>query len=110
MEPSGAATTVVDNEVVYVQFKLEAPEAKSVAVAGDFNEWVPEVMLADPDGDGVWAGRLKLSPGVHRYMYVIDGSHWVTDPYAERYTEDGFGRQNAVIAITGGAGARSLAP
>jgi len=110
VEPSGAATTVVDNEVVYVQFKLEAPEAKSVAVAGDFNEWVPGVMLADPDGDGVWAGRLKLSPGVHRYMYVIDGSHWVTDPYAERYTEDGFGRQNAVIAITGGAGARSLAP
>ena len=110
VEPSGAATTVVDNEVVYVQFKLEAPEAKSVAVAGDFNEWVPGVMLADPDGDGVWVGRLKLSPGVHRYMYVIDGSHWITDPYAERYTEDGFGRQNAVIAITGGAGARSLAP
>ena len=108
--PSGAATTIVDNEVVYVQFKLEAPEAKSVAVAGDFNEWVPEVMLADPDGDGVWAGRLKLSPGVHKYMYIIDGSYWVTDPHAERYTEDGFGRQNAVIAITGGAGARSLAP
>ena len=43
-------------------------------------------------------------------MYVIDGSYWVTDPHAERYTEDGFGRQNAVIAITGGAGARSLAP
>lgn len=110
VEPSGAATALVDNEVVYVQFKLEAPEAKSVAVAGDFNEWVPEVMLADPDGDGVWVGRLKLAPGVHKYMYVIDGNHWITDPHAERYTEDGFGRQNAVIAITGGAGARSLAP
>ena len=110
VEPSAAATALVGDEVVYVQFKLEAPEAQSVAVAGDFNGWVPEVALADPDGDGVWVGRLKLSPGVHKYMYVINGKQWITDPHAERYTEDGFGRQNAVIAITGGAGARSLAP
>ncbi len=109
-EPAGAATTLVGEEVVYVQFVLEAPDAQSVAVAGDFNEWQPQFTLADPDGDGKWSGRLRLAPGVHKYMFVIDGETWITDPHAERYVEDGFGNRNAVIAITGGAGARSLAP
>lgn len=110
VEPSGAATALVPEEAVYVQFVLEAPQAASVAVAGDFNDWLPETPLADPDGDGVWSGRVRLAPGVHKYMFVIDGSQWITDPQAERYTEDGFGNRNAVLAITGGAGAGSLAP
>lgn len=110
VEPSSAATALVSEESVYVQFVLEAPEAISVAVAGDFNGWAPETALADPDGDGVWSGRVRLTPGVHKYMFVIDGTDWITDPQAERYAEDGFGNRNAVLAITGGAGAGSLAP
>ena len=109
-EPLGATTAMVGDKAVYVQFALEAPDAQSVAVAGDFNDWRPEIELADPDGDGVWSGRLLLSPGVHKYMFVIDGTDWVTDPLAEQYVEDGFGNRNSVLAITGGAGAGSLAP
>jgi len=108
--PAGSATALVGEEPVYVQFKLEAPGAQSVAVAGDFNDWAPEFALTDPDGDGVWAGRVRLVPGLHKYMFVLDGDRWITDPLAERYAEDGYGNRNAVIAITGGAGAGSLAP
>ncbi len=88
-----------EEAVVYVQFILHAPEASSVALAGDFNEWRPTVVLEDPAGDGVWTARVPLRPGVHEYMFVIDGSRWVTDPLAERYSEDGFGNRNAVLAI-----------
>ncbi|WP_423924832.1 hypothetical protein [Candidatus Palauibacter sp.] len=109
-EPAGAAATLVSEEVHYVQFRLEAPGATSVYVAGDFNDWQPEIALADPYGTGVWSGRVRLPPGVHKYMFLVDGETWMTDPHAERYVEDGYGNQNAVIAITGGAGARSLAP
>lgn len=84
---------------VYVQFLFRAPGARSVALAGDFNEWRPDVALQDPDGDGVWAARVPLRPGVHEYMFVVDGEEWVTDPQAERYAEDGFGNRNAVVAI-----------
>ena len=109
-DPAGAAATLVGEEVHYVQFRIEAPGATSVHVAGDFNEWRPEIALADPYGTGVWSGRVRLPPGVHKYMFLVDGETWMTDPHAERYVEDGYGNQNAVIAITGGAGARSLAP
>lgn len=96
--PSEAPT-----ELVSVQFSLQAPDASTVQVAGDFSNWEPVTRLQDPDGDGVWTGRVTLRPGVHEYMFVVDGTRWVTDPRAERYTDDGFGHRNAVLALgTGG--------
>ena len=95
-EPSPGPAAVA---TIYVQFMLEAPSAQSVAVAGDFNSWSPELALTDPDGDGIWTGRVALRPGVHQYMFVIDGSQWLTDPEAGRYVDDGFGNRNAVLVI-----------
>ncbi len=85
--------------VVYVQFTLDAPGARSVAVSGDFNQWAADATMDDPDGDGVWTVRVALEPGVHEYMFVIDGDRWVTDPLASRYADDGFGNRNAVVAV-----------
>lgn len=89
--------------VVYVQFRLDAPSASSVAVAGDFSEWEPEFTLEDLDGDGVWTGRVPVRPGVHAYMFLIDGTEWQTDPNADRYRDDGFGNRNAILAVAAGA-------
>lgn len=89
--------------VVYVQFSLEAPAATSVAVAGDFSDWEPAFTLEDLDGDGVWTGRVPIRPGVHGYMFLIDGTSWQTDPRAGRYQDDGFGNRNAVLAVAAGA-------
>ncbi|MFQ5679866.1 MAG: glycoside hydrolase family 13 [Gemmatimonadota bacterium] len=94
---TGAAGTSVQS--VYVQFLLDAPAASSVSLAGDFTDWTPQVELQDLDGDGIWTALVPLTPGVHEYMFVVDGSTWVTDPYAERYADDGFGNRNAVLAI-----------
>jgi hypothetical protein len=89
-----------EDAVVFVQFILEAPGASSVAVAGDFDGWEGSNLLSDPDGDGVWSGRAPVKPGVHAYMFLVDGSTWMTDPRAERYAEDGFGNRNAILAVT----------
>ena len=86
-------------EVVYVQFVLDAPAATSVAVAGDFTDWEPAFTLDDPDGDGIWSGRIPVRPGVHAYMFVVDETQWMTDPNAGRYQDDGFGNRNAVLAV-----------
>lgn len=91
-------------QTVYVKFLLEAPAARSVSLAGNFNSWSPDIPLQDPDGDGVWTATVPMKPGVHEYMFVVDGSNWVTDPYAGRYEEDGFGNRNAVLAIAGPSG------
>ncbi len=97
--PKSGADVPMAPETVYVQFVLEAPGAQSVSVAGDFSGWEDQHTLDDADGDGVWTGRVPLRPGVHQYMFVIDGADWVTDPQAERYADDGFGNRNAIIAV-----------
>jgi hypothetical protein len=86
-------------EIVYVQFLLEAPTASSVAVAGDFTDWQPSFTLEDPDGDGIWSGRIPVRPGVHGYMFLVDETEWRTDPNAGRYQDDGFGNRNAILAV-----------
>ena len=85
--------------VVYVQFVFEAPGVRSVAVAGAFSEWDQRHPLEDADGDGVWIGRVPVLPGVHEYMFIVNGDTWVTDPRADRYVDDGFGNRNAVLAV-----------
>jgi hypothetical protein len=97
--PSAPGPTPQEDLVVYVQFALEAPGAQSVAVAGDFDGWEGSHTLEDVDGDGVWTGRIPLRPGVHAYMFLVDGTDWMTDPRAQRYQEDGFGNRNAVLAV-----------
>ena len=85
---------------ILVEFSLEAPGATTVAVAGDFSGWESNFILDDVDGDGIWTGRIPITPGLHKYMFVIDGTDWVTDPRAQRYSDDGFGNRNAVLAVT----------
>jgi hypothetical protein len=95
MPPPGTVQEVV----VYVQFALDAPGAQSVSVAGDFDGWTGSFSLQDANGDGTWTGRIPLQPGVHAYMFLVDGSTWVTDPLAQRYADDGFGNRNAILAV-----------
>ncbi len=85
---------------ILVEFSLDAPGATTVAVAGDFSGWESNFVLDDANGDGIWTGRIPITPGVHKYMFVIDGTDWVTDPRAQRYSDDGFGNRNAVLAVT----------
>ena len=85
---------------VEVTFTISGIEAKSIAVAGDFNGWNTSTnQLEDPEGDGIWTGKIYLKPGRYEYMLVVDDSKWITDPNAKVYTNDGFGSKNAVLYI-----------
>lgn len=99
--PAASTRAATDDARTYVQFVYVAQGARSVTVAGDFNGWNEEdFALRDPDGDGIWTGRLPLRPGLHQYMLVVDGE-WVADPLAERYVDDGFGNRNGLITVDG---------
>lgn len=85
---------------VEVTFNISGIEAKTIAVAGDFNGWNTNAnQLEDPDGDGIWTGKMQLEPGRYEYMLVVDDGKWVTDPNAKVYANDGFGSRNAVLFI-----------
>lgn len=90
---------------VEVTFTISGIKANQIAVAGDFNGWNTSAnQLEDPDGDGIWTGKMYLKPGRYEYMLVVDDGKWVTDPNAKVYADDGFGSRNAVLYINDNSG------
>jgi hypothetical protein len=82
-----------------VQFVLAAPEASTVSVVGDFNDWDPAVHRMARDAGGPWSIVIPLEPGRHTYAFVVDESVWMADTDAPRSPEDEFGRVNSVVMV-----------
>jgi AMP-activated protein kinase-like protein len=84
---------------VLVRLVLLDPRARTVTVAGDFNDWDPRRTPLQRGEGGVFHVTLPLRPGRYQYLYVVDGKEWVVDPLAEENTLDGFGAQNSVLDV-----------
>lgn len=93
--PTGAAAPTA----VTVRFVLVAPDARSVNLAGTFNQWdAGATPLVRTGAAGVWTATLTLPAGQHQYAFVVDGARWMPDPAAPA-VDDGFGRRNSVLAL-----------
>ena len=84
-----------------VQFVLVAPDAKKVAVVGDFNGWDAQHAgyQAQHRGGGVWSVTAPVPVGHHRYSFVVDDSVWVADPTAPRVVDNDYGVPNSAIVV-----------
>jgi hypothetical protein len=81
-----------------VRFMLVAPTASRVGVAGDFNGWdASATPLVAAESGGVWSAAVALTPGRHRYAFVVDDTQWVTDPQAPHRSEGG--RRVSVLTV-----------
>jgi RNA polymerase sigma-70 factor, ECF subfamily len=81
--------------IVLARFALNDPEAKSVALIGDFNRWDPTATPLVRGANGNWSRTLRLSDGRHEYAFLVDGKRWVTDRLAPS-THDAFDVQSSV--------------
>jgi 1,4-alpha-glucan branching enzyme len=80
------------------EFKLYAPQARRVSIAGSFNKWDTKALSAKRDSKGNWMVKVNLKPGRHEYKFFVDGS-WLNDPRASMCVPNAFGTQNCVIEI-----------
>ena len=81
------------------EFIVHAPNADSVFITGDFNDWNPTEYSMRKYKSGKCSKKLKLKPGRYEYQFVVDGSRW-TDPENAARCESPFGSQNSVIEIS----------
>ncbi len=83
-----------------VQLVFDAPQATSVSVVGDFNDWQPgaapmqRIEAAQP-----WTAVVLIPPGRHTYAFLVDGARWVADPRAPRAADDDFGKPGSVLFV-----------
>jgi hypothetical protein len=118
ISPLGAAVVVVIGAAVWVggqrlrqapalrdatdvQFVVVAPGADAVSLVGDFNDWDATLtpMHSARDG-GLWSVTIPLSPGRHRYAFLVNGKRWLADPSAPR-AQDDFGAPSSVVTVGG---------
>lgn len=85
---------------VEVRFVLEAPEATSVWLAADFNDWSPSGYELEKAPDGSWSITVRLRRGAsYSYNFVIDGERWVADPAAPSRLDDGLGGVSSSLSL-----------
>lgn len=64
-----------------MNFYCSAPQAKSVFLVGDFNDWNPAAHPMARRVDGWWFLQVELSNGHHHYRFLVDGKPML-DPRA----------------------------
>jgi len=85
-----------------VRFEIVAPEAVSVFVVGDFNNWDPQATpLARSGLDGAWTAVVPLRPGLYQYSFVVDGRIRAADAGAPLAPAGDFGGGSSVILVGG---------
>lgn len=84
-----------------VTFCVEAKEAKSIEVAGAFNNWSPQELPLKKRKDGVFKGTVNLPVNnSFEFKYLIDGKDWVNDLEADKLVwNDYAGGENGLLEL-----------
>lgn len=88
----------VANGTKPTEFKLYAPEAKKVVLAGSFNKWDEKKLLAKKDSKGSWVVKVGLKPGRYEYKFIVDNC-WMNDPRCTSCVANALGSNNCVVEV-----------
>ena len=80
------------------RLEFQSGEAKTVCIAGSFNDWQPGATPMVALGDGRWVNELTLPRGRYEYRLVVDGN-WADDPNAKETVTNPHGGMNAVLTV-----------
>lgn len=82
----------------YVNLVYEDVPGRTVMVAGNFNNWIPEKPMLDKKGEGIYRCQLRLEPGEYQYKFVVDGV-WCLDSSNPNFVPNDIGSLNSVLTI-----------
>jgi len=101
-EPPAYISKTADegSSVIWMRFVYADANAKSMAIAGDFNNWQPVQMnRMKENNQTIWTITIPLPHKEIHYMFLKDGKEWLSDPLAPQQQDDGFGHRNSVIPL-----------
>jgi len=86
-----------------ITFRLYAPEAENVSIAGSFNDWnvsshPMKRSQKRENGYIYWLLPMRLQPGIYQYLFFVDGQYR-NDPASNQYIPNEFGSLNNVVEV-----------
>jgi Glycogen recognition site of AMP-activated protein kinase len=92
------AERIVHDTLSVVRFVFVG-DAKTVSLVGDFNSWGAQpVALTRTGANGAWTVSVPLVSGRHEYAFIVDGTHWVADPFAP-VSADEFDTNSSIVTV-----------
>ena len=81
--------------------KEQARSAETVHIAGDFNDWNPDVTPMKSLKNGGFTATIDLETGKeYQFRYLINNSDWENDWDADKYIPSAYGNcENSVIMV-----------
>jgi 1,4-alpha-glucan branching enzyme len=80
--------------------KAAAPDAATVAIAGDFNNWNKDQTKMKKLKNGDFTQTVELPyKGEYKFRYLIDSSRWENDWSADKYVSNGLGEDDSVVIV-----------
>jgi len=79
-------------------FRFAAPTALSVMLAGDFTHWQQRAVPMQKGKDGIWTATIDLTPGQHKYRFIVDGE-WQDDPECAVRVPNPYGTENMIRQV-----------
>lgn len=81
-----------------ITFSIVLPDAQSVALSGDFNDWNTGSHPMRKNAKGLWSKVVHLAPGRYEYKFMVDGK-WLTDPKNSQVAKNPFGTVNNILVV-----------
>ena len=69
-----------------VRLTLAVPDATTLDIAGEWNDWTPAPM--ERTDDLRWTVALPLAAGAHRFALIVDGTRWIVPGGVTRLPDD----------------------
>lgn len=82
-----------------IVFELDAPDAHTVQVLGDFNQWSRNASSMERGADGRWRITTLLPPGRYVYAYLVDGQTFRRDPQRDAIEDRDFGVTGSELVV-----------
>jgi len=81
-----------------VTLAVNAPQAKEVYVAGDFNNWIIDDKSRMEKHNGTWIRKMPLKSGKYHYRFVVDGK-WTEDPNNSNREINPYGEMDSLLEV-----------
>ena len=87
-------------KVTFILPKESAPDAETVNIVGEFNDWNKEATTMKKLKNGDFSVSIELQPGrKYRYKYLINGEVWENDKSADEYERNEYGTEDSVVTV-----------
>lgn len=79
-----------------ITFRYHAPDARTVDIAGSFNNWTLKQLKRSKDG--TWKTIFRPKPGTYEYKFLVD-HRWTEDPGNPETVDNDCGSFNSVCRV-----------